>query len=303
MQNVTLADRVNSFTNTLRNKNGHQFLYWDFDALVSDLKQAAPLSQETIDAIKKCVDALMWEAGVYQGYQLWAIRCNQCAAIISSFLVDKEVVLADIERQQDTFVDRFIWSFLSFPEVFDEYCEKLSMRPERARKVAALCFEHSDTGRRPHITEDEEAFYSLFNRGFNLAEGYFNSTKDYSAFQEWFRFLDPSHIEQIIELVEDCGGNDYHLLNMLEDTLVKQLKLLGEWLEGGVLSFIEYWRSTGIVRLLELVDDGVFFSTLQTLATVKANSEVRAVIEYYTNDDESHIQEFANQLLKVYDDN
>ena len=245
---------------------------------------------------------MIWEANVFQCYPLWAIRCNLCASRLVELLPDKEKYSIDIQNQQDTFVEKFIWSFVLFP-TFSEYCEKLSARPEKARSVAALCFEHSDTGRRPHIIKDEEFFYIFFKRGYNLAEEYVNSTQNYDAFQEWFRFLDPIHIEQILEMVEDCDGNDYYLHEMLEDTLVKQLVLLGRWMEGDTISFVEYWKSTGIIKVLELVDDNVFYATLRTLSKVKSNSDVRAVFEYYINDDESSIRSFAKRLLDDYDMN
>lgn len=296
----SLTDRVKTFTHRLGNKKGHRFLYSDFDRLVDDLRQAGPLLEETIDAIRECVIALIWEADVYQGYQLWAIRCNQCASIFEEFLPNKEGFTSDIERQQDTFADRFIWSFVLFP-TFDEYCDRITVKPERVRRVATLCFENSDSGRRPHISKDEEVFYVLFKRGYALAEEYINSTDNYEAFPEWFRVLDPLHIEGILEGIEDCGWNDEYIYGMLEDTLVKQLILLKKWLDGDALSFIDYWKSTGIIKLLELVDDDIFFATLRILSKVKFNQEVRAVIQNYTNDDESRIQRFAKQLLEEYD--
>lgn len=300
MQNVSLTDKVRTLTHRLSNKKGHRFLYGDFENLVEYLKQANSLSKETIDAIRECVNALIWEADVFQYYQSWAIRCNQCASILVGFLPYKESLEEKIERQQDTFTDSFIWSFLNF-STFNDYCERLSTRPERARKVACLCFEHSDTGRRPHLMEDEEVFYTLFIKGYNLAVKYIESTRNYEAFSEWFNVLDPFHIGQITESIECYDRVNQHLYNMIEDTLIKQLKLLEKWLKADALSFINYWKSKRIIELLEFVDDNVFFDTLQTLANVKSNPEVHAVIEYYTHDEESHILRFAQNLLADYE--
>ena len=91
------------------------------------------------------------------------------------------------------------------------------------------------------------------------------------------------------------------MFGMIEDTLIKQLKLLGKWIEGDTLSFINFWKSKGIINLLELVEDDVFFSVLQTLAKVESNVEVRSILEFYTNDEEYGIREFAIRLLKDYD--
>lgn len=299
----SLTDRVNTLTHRLSNKRGHRFLYGSFDRLVEDLKQALPLPQETIEAIKLCVSSLIWEANAFQCYYpLWAIRCNLCALRLVEFLSDKGKYSIDIEKQQDAFAEKYIWSFVLFP-TFDEYCERLSVHPEKARRVATLCFEHSDSGRRPHVAKDEEIFYALFKRGYGLAEEYINLTGDFKAFLEWFKYLDTFHIVQILENIEDCGWEDGNIHGMIEDTFVMQLKLLGRWLDGDTSSFINYWRSNGIIRLLELVDDNVFFATLRTLSKVKPNSDIRAVIEYYTNDDESSIQSFAIRLLHDYDMN
>jgi hypothetical protein len=297
--NVSLTNKLCTLNHRIKNKKGHRFLYGDFDRLVEDMKQVVPLQQETLDAIESCVISLISEANIYQCYQLWAIRCNQCASILVEFLPHNKVIKADIEKQQDTFADRFIWSFVLFP-TFKDYCERLQMRPERACRVATLCFEHSDSGRRPHDMRDEDVFYSLFKCGHNLAEDYINTTNNYKAFEEWFKVLDPLHLEQILEMIEDCGREDDRVYGMIEDTLLKQLELLGKWLEGDTLSFIDFWKSKRIIDLLELVEDDVFFSVLQTLAKVESNAEVRSVIEFYTNDEEAHICEFAKQLLGDY---
>lgn len=297
--NVSLTNKLCTLNHRIKNKKGHRFLYGDFDRLVEDIKQVAPLQQDTLDAIESCVISLISEANIYQCYQLWAIRCNQCASILVEFLPYNKVLKADIEKQQDTFADRFIWSFVLFP-TFKKYCERLSMRPERACRVATLCFEHSDSGRRPHDMRDEDVFYSLFKCGCNLAEGYINKTNNYKAFEEWFKVLDPLHLEQILEMIEDCGREDDRVYGMIEETLLKQLELLGKWLEGDTSSFIDFWKSKGVIDLLELVEDDVFFSVLQTLAKVESNAEVRSVIEFYTNDEEAHICEFAKQLLGDY---
>lgn len=299
MQKLPLTDRLKTLTHRLSNKKGHRFLYGDFDRLVDDLKQVSSLSQETLSAIQLCVSSLIWEANVFRCYPLWAIRCNLCAARLAEFLPDKEVQLVEIENQQDAFAEEFIDAFVLFP-TFNEYCERLSTRPERTRRIAALCFEHSDSGRRPHLGKDEELFYALFKCGYNLAEQYISTTGDFEAFTEWFKVLDPFHIEQVLENIENVGWNDDYIHRMLEDTLIKQLKLLKRWLEGDTLSFVNYWRSNGIIKLLELVDDDTFFMTLRALAEVNSNIEVRAIIEYYINDDEINIQTFAKQLLNNY---
>lgn len=300
MQEYSLTDRIKKFEYKLGNKKGHRFLYGSFDRIVDELKNVSVLPKETINAIDSCIVTLIGEANLYQLYPLWAIRCNLCATRLVEFVPDKNVYIKELEKQQDTFADRFIWSFVLFP-TFKEYCEKLTLRPERAHRVATLCFIHSDSGRRPHYGGEERVFYSLFMCGYNLAEWYINSTNNYKAFEDWFKELDPLHLEQILEMIEDCGRRSNLLFGMIEDTLIKQLKLLGKWIEGDTLSFINFWKSKGIINLLELVEDDVFFSVLQTLAKVESNVEVRSILEFYTNDEEYGIREFAIRLLKDYD--
>lgn len=300
MAEGSLKDRLSTFKHRLCNKKGHRFLYGDFDQLVDDLKLVSSLSQDTIDAIDSCVASLISEANIYQCYPLWAIRCNLCATRLIDFLPNNSLYKTDIEKQQDSFADRFIWFFVLFP-TFKEYCQRLLMRPERSNRVATICFEHSDYGRRPHNMRDEEVYYSLFKSGRNLAEDYINTTNNYKAFEEWFKVLDPLHLVQILEMIEDCNREDDRVYSMIEDTLLQQLELLGKWLEGDTLSFIAFWKAKGTIDLLELVEDDVFFSVLQKLAKVESNADVRSVIEFYTNDEEAPIREFAKQLLEKYD--
>jgi len=296
MQEFSLTDRVNTLKRRLVSKKGHRFLYGSFDRLVETLQKVSPLPQETIQAIDACVNSLIREASIYQCYPLWAIRCNLCASRLIEFLPNSNGYRRLIGEQQDSFADRFIWSFVLFP-TFEGYCEGLSMRPERACKVATLCFEYSDAGRRPHIMSHEEVFHSLFKSGYTLAERYIDSTNNYKAFEEWFKVLNPFHLEQLLEMIEDCNREDDPVYRMIEDTLLKQLDLLGKWLKGDASSFIGFWKSKGVIDLLELVEDDIFFSVLKALAKENHNVEARSIIEYYTNDDEIHIREYAKQLL------
>jgi hypothetical protein len=168
---------------------------------------------------------------------------------------------------------------------------------DKEQELATECFRNSDTGRRPHILSHEGEFYVLFKKGYNIALSYLQKTNDYDAFKNWFSVLNPLHIASILDDIERSDMREPDLYRMIEDTLIKQLQLLGKWLDYDPKAFVEYWGHQRIFDLLELVDDNIFFDVLRKLSSLNPDQEVDKILSFYANDDETHIREFAKTLL------
>lgn len=72
------------------------------------------------------------------------------------------------------------------------------------------------------------------------------------------------------------------------------LSLLRKWFESDAEGCVNYWGAERIKNLLELVEDDVFFRVLERMSKIRNNPEVKAILEYYTDDDEPFIRDFAN---------
>ena len=202
-----------------------------------------------------------------------------------------------------TFVSGPMFSEFCRTEYFKEYLEDACVNHvDILWKIAADYFRISAEGRRPRCAEEEYRLFNMMDEGYLLANKYLDVTKDYSHFPDWFSILSPCWIEDILEQALDwTGARFYHkIVGLLQKTIDRQLSLLGKWLDGHTVGFISFWGAERIEKLLELVEDDVFFDVLRKLSAVKGNLEVSKVLAFYAEDDEYQIRAFASELLKDY---
>ena len=151
--------------------------------------------------------------------------------------------------------------------------------------------------------------------GYQLANGYISLTDDFSRFQVWFSdiYMNPcltdSLIEQVSnwidgdESIQNQRWNDYSYENVVgffEHKLDMQLSLLWKWLDGDAEGFVNYWKAERIEELMELIEDNTFFEILKKIHLLKNNQEVAKVLNFYAEDDEPHIKDFAKKMLSEY---
>lgn len=180
-------------------------------------------------------------------------------------------------------------------------------------EIALIYFRGTSAGRRPWGIKDEIAFYHMMIEGYKLANKYISLSGDFSHFPDWFSVLSPCRTDSIIEDVSNWIDNNEEIerkrwnhysyedvVIYLEDTLDMQLSLVWKWLDSDVEGFVNYWGADKIEKLLELVEDDTFFDVLGKLYRLKNNQEVSKVLNFYAEDDEKQIKNYASKLLTDY---
>jgi hypothetical protein len=311
MSNIIQA--INRISKKIKNSSGYSYLYEYFDELVQMLQDAEILSPSELASLRGLIQDYAAES-IYNNYasanwMRYSARCFYCADFLVHFLGDKshqEGMESLLNSYFKDLVDHGVAPIIS-QEILDKYIDKNSENP-RDLYETLIKKANDECGKCRYWQGNDISLARAYTKSVDrLIRLYIKRYEDVTVLKEWIPILNTVRLADFWYEYPDSANYDHtrpherQLIEECSDEMLEiHLRLISEWYWRNPQELISTYSQKELIDILEVTDNDEFEKILRHAVTLPFNDKIKNVLEHFIEDDESHIVNFARELLHNY---